>query len=331
MASKRAHVADDDSVALESDPKRPRINDNDDDNDSKANVKQDLAVYNGGGSVVASADEDDEVEHPDGNQMLCVFKTPTITRELTWTDKLRYNLDAKNLTVLRCDTAFNKLFDALAFLRESMSIDQCIDEILPKPSNDIIILKPKSTGVVYQVGKQIKGGIMPFYFFDFVKIRRARGQFGEYLSMRWPKQYMHNEAMSSIIRAYKHWGCQIMKMQNVVYSNLPGPEAYTNKMSFVRKFFDIKPEHNQRVFMTGQLCKSVVCEPFTVERFDKLFKIEPEGKVPSEEVEMLVGVQIEGFKISKNDVEYATIDNSSVQDKNYSLAVKPMVFFHIAQ
>ncbi|AAZ38305.1 ORF-139 [Agrotis segetum nucleopolyhedrovirus A] len=302
------------SEANEIEPKRPAVDDTQ------------LSVYNSG----QNNDDDDEVHHPDANQMLCVFKTPTMTRELTWVDKLRYNLDAKNLTVLRCTTAFNKLFECLSFLRESQSIDQCISDFLPEVSKDIVIVRPKSPRVVYQVGKLIKGGAMPFYFFDFCKIRRASGNYGEYFTMSWAKQYAHNEAFANLIIQFKRWECDAMKLQNVTYVNLPSSDSYASKSVFVRKFFDIKQEHNQRNYMTGRLVKAVVCEPFTVERFDELFKYEGDAKV-SAEVEMLVGVQIEGFKQSKEDMDFETVNSKTLQEKTYSLAVKPMVFFNIEE
>lgn len=291
-----------------------------------------LSVYTSGISAddEINQDVDDEVHHPDDNQMLCVFKTPTMTRELTWVDKLRYNLDAKNLTVLRCTAAFNKLFECMSFLRESLSIDQCLADFLPEVSKEIVIVKPKSPRVVYTVGKLIKGGAMPFYFFDFCKIKRSVGNYGEFFSISWPKQYMHNEAFARVIVQYKRWECETMKLQNVAYVKLPSNDAFSSKVAFVRKFFDITQQQNQRNYMTGRLAKSVVCEPFTVERFDEVFKFEEDSK-SSAEVEMLVGVQIEGFKQSKEDVEFETVNCKTLQEKTYSLSIKPMVFFNIEE
>ncbi|ACI28847.1 agip146 [Agrotis ipsilon multiple nucleopolyhedrovirus] len=296
-----------------------------------------LTVYNSGGSgddsddsYVDNQDVDDKVHHPDDNKMLCVFKTPTIARASKWVDQFRYNLEMKNLTVLRCNTAFNKLFDCMSFLRESLSLEHNISDLLPEVSKDIVIVKPTAPRVVYQVGKHIKGGSMPFYFFDFCKIKRSEGNFGEFFTMSWPKQYMHNEAFARVIVTYKRWECETMKLQNVAYVKLPSNEAYLSKSMFVRKFFDIKQEQNQRNYMTGRLVKSVVCEPFTVERFNSVFKFEKDSK-SSAEVEMLVGVQIEGFKQSKEEVHFETVDNKTLQEKTYSLSIKPMVFFHIEE
>nr|QKO28853.1 DNA binding protein [Spodoptera exigua multiple nucleopolyhedrovirus] len=88
-------------------------------------VDNQLSVYNSNNSD--GDDDEEEVYHPEEDQRLCVFKTPSVTRAVTWVDELRYNLQAKNLTVLRCDVAFNKLFECLSFLRESLPLDNYLD------------------------------------------------------------------------------------------------------------------------------------------------------------------------------------------------------------
>ncbi|QNV47844.1 DNA-binding protein [Alphabaculovirus altersperidaniae] len=322
MASKRSNV----TIVEEIKTKRNKM-DNDDDDD--INETQ-LSVYNEAGGSGIDQDEDDEVHHPDDNKMLCVFKTPSITRTLTWIDSLRYNLQAKNLTVLRCSVAFNKLFDCLAFLRESLPIDDYIDLFLPEVSKEIVILKPKPPAIVYLVGKLMKGGSTPFYLFDTAKIKRCLSNYGEFLSISWSRQYLHNEAYANVIMKYKDFECDSMKLQTAACVNLPGDEAVSKKTTFVRKFFDIKQENNERNYMTGRLVKSVQCEPFTVKRFNDLFKFEADSK-SSDEVEMLVGIQIDGFKQSKDEIEFETVNNKKVSERSYSLAIKPMVFFNIEE
>ncbi|QAT90412.1 DNA binding protein [Spodoptera exempta nucleopolyhedrovirus] len=296
-----------------------------------------LSVYNSNNDD--DNDADDEVHHPDDNKMLCIFKTPTFTRQLTWIDTLCYNLDSKNLTVLRCETAFNKLFESLNFLRESVSLDQCMKtDFTPEISDRIVIVQPVSPRVVYTVGKLVKGGAMPFYFFDFVKVRRCTGKFGQFFSITWSKQYIHNEAFGKLIIKYNNWDDDTMKLQNVAYVNFPG-NSLSKKTAFVRKFFDIKYEQNQRNYMTGRLAKAVVCEPFTVERFDDLFKFEtptPQQNdaaqsSSSDEIEMLAGIVVDGFKQSKEDVKLETVTSKKLQEKTYSLSIKPMVFFKIEE
>jgi hypothetical protein len=82
--------------------------------------------------------------------------------------------------------------------------------------------------------------------------------------------------------------------------------------------------------MTNRLMKSVQCEPFTVKRFNDLFKFEGDSK-SSDEVDMLVGIQIDGFKQGKYEIEYELVNNKKVSERSYSLAIKPMVFFHIEE
>ncbi|ACH88670.1 Dbp-2 [Helicoverpa armigera multiple nucleopolyhedrovirus] len=294
-------------------------------------LTQQLTVYNNGGE-----DDDDEVHHPDGNKMLCIFKTPTMTRDVTWMDKLRYNLKEKNMTVFQYNS---KLFENLGFLRESINIDDNISEFLPTVSQNIVITRPKSPRVVYQVGKLCKGGMIPFFFFDYVRVTAAESTFGNYLSMNWSNMYLHNEAFAKLIIEFKRWECDTMKLKNVVYVNMPAgitnpADAHNNvaaKAAFTRKFFDIKQKSNEQNFMTGELKKKIVCEQFTQDRFREVFKFQNADDKTSSEVQMLAGVLIEGFKQSKEDTDYETVNCKTLQEKTYSLSVKPMVFFNIEE
>jgi ssDNA binding protein len=289
-----------------------------------ADDTQQLSVYK---QQLHDDDDDDEVQHPNGNKMLCIFKTPTMTRDVTWMDKLRYNLNEKNLTVMNYN---GKVFESLGFLRESLSIDDNINDFLPDVSTEIVVNKPKAPRVVFQVGKLLKGGMRQYYFFDFVRVKRAEGNFGQYLSITWPNQYLHNEAFARLIIAYKRWDCETMKLQNVTYVNMPNNMSAASKTAFARKFFDIRQEQNQQNYMTGQLKKKIVCEHFSLERFDEVFKFEEDSKC-SAEIQMLAGVVIEGFKQSKEDTDYETVNCKTLQEKTYSLSIKPMVFFNIEE
>jgi ssDNA binding protein len=292
----------------------------------KQEIKR-LAIYDRGSISNNSESDEDEPVHPNGNNMLCLFKPQTESRTITWIDKFIYNLEAQNLTVVRSKTAFNKLFECLSFLQQSLSIKQYYDQLYPEPNKNIIILKPTSPRVVFKVGMLIKGGSLPFYFFDFVKLKRFTGPYGEFFTFQWRSQLLHNGIYSTIITKFKGWDEQL-KMQDIVYVNVPPASSYSNRMALVRKFFDIKREHNEHVYMTGQLCKSINCEPFTLDRFNDLFCQLPDQKC-SNEVEMLVGAVIEGFKQSKDEIEYETVNNKKVQEKTFSLAVKPEIFFLI--
>ncbi|AXU41723.1 DBP [Spodoptera eridania nucleopolyhedrovirus] len=311
---------------IKADDKRRRT----DEEEQNDDVDKQLSVYNSSGDGVED-EEEEEVYHPDEDKRLCVFKTPTVTRSISWVDELRYNLQAKNLTVLRCNVAFNKLWECLAFLREALPLDDYIDHFLPQVSPSIGILKPKPPAIVYLVGMLVKGGSTPFYVFDTAKVRRCMSNFGEFLSIRWSKQYLHNDAYANIIIKYKGFDCDTMKLQNSACVNLPSDDCVARKTTFVRKFFDIKQEGNEKNYMTNRLMKSVQCEPFTVNRFNELFKFEADSK-SSDEVDMLVGIQIDGFKQGKDEIEYDTlVNNKKVSERSYSLAIKPMVFFHIEE
>ncbi|CDG72604.1 DNA binding protein dbp1 [Spodoptera exigua multiple nucleopolyhedrovirus] len=316
---------------IKSNTKRIKAEDEQQPRQQNDDVDNQLSVYNSNNNNDDGDDDEEEVYHPEEDQRLCVFKTPSVTRAVTWVDELRYNLQAKNLTVLRCDVAFNKLFECLSFLRESLPLDNYLDSFLPQVAADIGILKPKAPAVVYLVGMLVKGGVEPFYVFDMAKVRRCMSNFGEFLSIRWSKQYIHNDAYANVIIKYKGFDCDKMKLQNSACVNLPSDDAVGRKTTFVRKFFDIKHHNNEKNYMTGRLIKSVKCEPFTVKRFNELFQFEQDSK-SSDEVDMLVGIQIDGFKQGKNDIEFDTlVNNKKVSEKSYSLAIKPMVFFHIEE
>ncbi|AUV65401.1 DBP-2 [Alphabaculovirus myunipunctae] len=298
-----------------------------------------LSVYNAAaaaaeGNVVASTsgvnnanddDDSDSVEHPDGNLMMYMFNAPTLIRNVTWMDKFRYNLNKKNQTVLNYNSS---VFEIMGFLRQSLSIDDNIEDFLPSVSDQIVINKPKSPRVVYQVGKLLKGGMSQYYFFDYVRVKRAEGNFGQYLSMTWPNQYLHNDAIANVIIKYKKWDVNSMKLQDITYINIPNNTTVAGKMAFARKFFDIRQQCNKSNFMSGELKKKVVCEQFSVERFDEVFAFEGETKT-SADVRLLAGVIIEGFKQSKEETDYETVNCKTIQEKTYSLSVRPMVFFKI--
>ncbi|ACI47498.1 DNA binding protein [Spodoptera litura nucleopolyhedrovirus II] len=321
--SKRSNGVTIEEIKIEA--KRRRTDDEENYDDKQ------LSVYNNGGDGGAENNEDEEeVYHPDDDKRLCVFKSSLATRSMSWVDELRYNLQAKNLTVLRCSVAFNKLWECLSFLREALPLDDYIDHFLPEPSPKIGILKPKPPAVVYLVGMLVKGGSTPFYVFDTAKVRRCMSGYGEFLSIRWSKQYLHNDAYANVIIKYKDFECDTMKLQNSACVNLPNDESVATKTAFVRKFFDIKQDGNEKNYMTNRLMKSVQCEPFTVKRFNDLFKFEGDSK-SSNEVDMLVGIQIDGFKQGKYEIEYELVNNKKVSERSYSLAIKPMVFFHIEE
>nr|AIW01539.1 DNA binding protein [Spodoptera frugiperda multiple nucleopolyhedrovirus] len=330
MASKRkiTEIKDEAVVANVKQQRRDSVEGEEEEEDN-----QQLDIYNHNNALANIEDnpmEDDEVSHPDHDKMLCVFKVPTITRAMTWVDLLLYNLQAKNITVLRCEAAFNKLFDCLTFLEQGLCIDTHMDEFEPEISKEIIILKPKPPRVVYNVGKVVRGGSKPFFFFDYAKVKRCVGNFGEFLSISWSNQYIHNKAYGKVIIKYKDFDCDSMKLQDGAIVNLPGDDTPSKKTIIVRKFFDVFQHRNERVYMTGRLVKRINCDPFTIERFNKVFEFETDTK-SSAEVDMLVGIQIDGFKQSKEEVEFETVNNKKVQERTYSLAIRPMIFIKIEE
>lgn len=286
-----------------------------------------LAVYRNEND---NDDSDEIVEYDESDKMLCIFKPQTETRSITWVDKFTHNLQKKNLTVLRCHTPFNKLFESLGFLNESISLESWIDKLYPQVNDKVVIEPLKPPKLTYKIGVLVKGGMFHFYFFDMVKMKRYKSVYGEFFMITWPNMHVHNKIFGNIMK--NHLQEENLKLQNSVLVNLPEDNvSYANKMMFVRKFFNITQSLNEKVFSTGDLVKSVRCEPFTVDTFNDVFQFESntDPPKPSEEVEMLMGALIEGVKISKNETQFETVTGKKLFEKSYSLSIKPMVFFRI--
>ncbi|AXS67677.1 dbp [Cryptophlebia peltastica nucleopolyhedrovirus] len=275
-----------------------------------------------------------EVEYDANDKLICIFKNREETRAMTWVEKMIHNLaKGKNITVVNCQTEFNQnqLETALGFLETCNNFSRWESRLYPKIDDKITIETPKAPRVVYNVGYHVKGGAIPFYFFDTVKMKRYKSTFGEFFILRWSNINRHNMIYSNIMSQY--FKEDQIKLQDCSIINAPD-ENNPGKISFVRKFYDIKQHSNETVYSTGDLVKSVVCEPFTVERYNDLFAFQQEGgeqAQPSQEVDLYMGAIIEGFKQSKNETTLESVNNKKYQEKTYSLAIKPMIFFNIEQ
>ncbi|ACF05319.1 dbp [Adoxophyes orana nucleopolyhedrovirus] len=261
------------------------------------------------------------------------FNTQPEDHNITWAEKMIYNLSkGKNSSVVNCLTSFhqNQLKMSLDFVNTTYNFAQYENQLYPEPISKITVEAPKAPKLTYNVGYHVKGGAVPFYFFDTVILKRFKSTFGEFLTIKWSNINKHNKVYSNIM--LKYFSEEMCRLQESCVINLPD-DSNLAKIPFVRKFYDIRKCMNQTVYSTGDLIKSVVCEPFGVERFNNLFEFEYDGNEvrPSKEVEMYMGAIIEGFRQSKNEKQLENLNNKKIQEKTYSLAIKPMIFFYIEQ
>ncbi|AKR17285.1 DBP [Urbanus proteus nucleopolyhedrovirus] len=317
--SKRSNVFDDDQVCK---IKKTNDNNNQDEESEVEHVEADtqLVVKNAQPAATVSFNEDD---------LLCNFDSPSDNQILSWFDKITFNLRRNNHSVMCCYTPFNKLFECLSFSSQCVSLHKSFNLLYPNVSDEIVIEPPKNhLKTTYNIGMHITGGYLNFYFYDWVKVRRCKSVYGNFLSLSWTNISQHNKMFGHVFKQYMD--IKDLKLSNNVIVNMPVDEKLNTKIMFVTKFFDITVKNNEMIYTSNDLIHSVVSTPFSVQRFDELFAFNADDK-PSNEIEMLMGAIVEGIKVGKNDTMLMTVNKKMINEKSYSLAIKPMIFFKFEQ
>ncbi|QHB21704.1 DBP-1 [Artaxa digramma nucleopolyhedrovirus] len=271
-----------------------------------------------------------------GGGELCVFEPSTLAKRAarnksSWFDSFNYNLNKGNSTVVYCDTPQNNLSSLFMYCKNHLNLDEYYDKLYPEPMSNVCIEKAVAPRIVNQVGISVQGGLQQFYFYDRVTLKLCTGKHGPFLKLYWSKMAIHNRLMANFISLYRGWDKEdIVKMQTDILINVPTKEK--QKKAFVSKFFDIFGRRNKNIFENGinHADGPLVCDMFTIERFDSVFEFnyEENNQVkPSDGVEMTMYAVLEGFKVGK-EKELNTVYNKTISVKPYSVAVQPLCFFH---
>ncbi|AGC36237.1 DBP1 protein [Chrysodeixis chalcites SNPV TF1-A] len=301
-----------------------------DTNDQDSNSKKPREEYESIVTAGAAIDSDDvaqNIEFDVSDSALCLWKT-----ESSWMSDMINTIVSQryvNNKIIDCISPYNILTECFGFIRDNIHIENHLSKLLnlqmetTEYLNQICVVEPNGSSKknVYEIGMRVKGGLKSFFYFDYAMVKRTRGQYGDSLAIRSANRHVYNEIFGNIISMhFKEKDC---KISNIYYFNM-GKEYAKN----VNKFFDISRKHNQLLFSTGKLDKTVKCESFTIERFDEILKLKDNDK-PSEEVPMFVGSIVEGVKEGQKEESLHTLTGTKLKEKPLSLSIIPMVFFHI--
>ncbi|QED40549.1 DBP [Chrysodeixis includens nucleopolyhedrovirus] len=251
---------------------------------------------------------------------------------LGWLSSFIYNLKNNEHSVVECiNNPASKLETQLIFTSTCLDIDECGDRMFVQDSPYIATKAPAPNRSVTTVGQYLKGGLKLFYFFDIVSMRRGSGKFGEFIMLKWKNMQKHLDYYAKVVsHKYKTEGAVI---NNTSFINVPA-EGTSQKIAFVKKFYEISFNNNRMVFSTDEINKVISCEEMSVERFNELLYLgkattDGVGHISDTECNFLMGAIIEGYKASKNENLYTTLDGKNNSDFSFSLAVVPQVLFYI--
>ncbi|AKN80623.1 Single-stranded DNA binding protein [Perigonia lusca single nucleopolyhedrovirus] len=289
---------------------------------ASADEKTVVSVYNNGSTEISEMEEDDNE-----TSMLPVFTKPIVKKRqrlATCLDEFEFNMLRDNYTAIYCDSPCNQLDVLLKSLRNKLNLySSQWANVLMNMDAKIVIEQAKPPKVVHQVGYHVRGGKLPFYFFDTVYLKKYSGKFGEFFTARWSNITLHCDLFSKILMRYQSWEeDELMTMQENVVIKVPA-----DKRQFVKMFYEIRQEDNQEVYEKGLIKanKPMLSQMFTVAQFEKMFELlESDG--PSEEVQMYMFAVVDGFKEGKVEMEMETVNNKKIKEKKWSLAITPVVF-----
>ncbi|QEI03648.1 DBP [Rachiplusia nu nucleopolyhedrovirus] len=252
---------------------------------------------------------------------------------LGWLEGFIYNLKKNELSVVECiNNPANKIQTQLIFVTTCLDIDEHGDKMFYKGSPHIATKAPSNNRTVTTVGQYLKGGLKLFYFFDVVSMRRGKGMYGEYIMMKWKNMQKHLDHYATVV-SHK-FNCEGAVLNNTAFLSVPADETPA-KAAFVKKFYEIRFTNNRLVFSTDDVVKTISCEEMSVDRFNELLFLGEDttekktGHISDTECLFLMGAIIEGFKSSKNESLYSTLDGKNNSDFTYSLAIVPQVLFYI--
>nr|AFS52001.1 ssDNA binding protein [Dendrolimus kikuchii nucleopolyhedrovirus] len=271
--------------------------------------------------------------------MMCIFESlsgDAETRQLrggggvnkvTWLNKMVYNLQRNNATVINCaDFDAKYVKSGLEFMSSLYSMHEWHGKLYPEIDKNIVIVEPLGSKTTYTIGVRVKGRPSGFAFIDFGKLKRAKSNFGQFFSVQWNNIHYFNKIFGNIMEKYFKDDVPF-KMEPSACIHLS--DKSNEREILLRKFYNITRDNNMRIYATGELDRPVEIERTTMDQFDEMFEMnKPDG--PYQEVELLICGVIEGVKYGK-ETQMTDINNKKYTEKPYSLAFKPVLFFNIEQ
>ncbi|AAZ67392.1 dna binding protein (dbp) [Trichoplusia ni single nucleopolyhedrovirus] len=305
---------------------------NDESSSKKFKEEYENVVTAGALTAVDASDDAPSGEYDVSDNTLCLWKTQS-----SWMSDMISTIVSQrqqNSRIIDCISPYNILTECFGFIRDNEHIENHLHRLIKVQSESkdyleqLCVVEPNGASKrnVYEIGLRVKGGIKPFYYFDYAMVKRTRNQYGDSIAIRSANRHVYNEIYGNIMAMHfnEETSC---KISNIYYYNM-GRDYAKN----VNKFFDISQKHNQLLFSTGKLDKTVKCESFTLERFDEVLKLklsDNEPPKPSDEVPMFVGSIIEGVKEAQKEESLHLLSGKKIKEKPLSLAIVPMIFFHI--
>nr|AOL57167.1 DBP [Chrysodeixis includens nucleopolyhedrovirus]QGW49155.1 DBP [Chrysodeixis includens nucleopolyhedrovirus]QGW49295.1 DBP [Chrysodeixis includens nucleopolyhedrovirus]QGW49435.1 DBP [Chrysodeixis includens nucleopolyhedrovirus]QGW49575.1 DBP [Chrysodeixis includens nucleopolyhedrovirus] len=314
-----------------SEMKRKFNNDTNEEFNNKKCKEEYESVVTAGALTTVDTDDNQNLEYDVSDNALSLCKTQS-----SWMSDMINTIVSQrfqNSKIIDCISPYNILTECFGFIRDNERIDNHLHRLIKVQSESkdyleqLCVVEPNGTSKrnVYEIGMRVKGGIRPFYYFDYAMVKRYRGQYGDSIAIRSANRHVYNEIFGNIMSM--HFNEENCKISNIYYYNMGRDYAKS-----INKFFDISQEHNQLLFSTGKLDKTVKCESFTLERFDEVLKLklfDNEPPKPSDEVPMFVGSIIEGVKEAQKEESLHLLSGKKIKEKPLSLAIVPMIFFHI--
>ncbi|AKN80629.1 Single-stranded DNA binding protein 2 [Perigonia lusca single nucleopolyhedrovirus] len=254
------------------------------------------------------------------NTDMLVDFTKNLALPFNWTKSLAIKLATTNAArdnTVKCYSPFNKLIECLAFVQRHQRYLGTQMELTfetPKPPRSLYMCRDRSSK------RQV-------FFFDTVNVCRQQGEFGDFFVLSWDSMHEHLAWCGKYMARHLGETDYSMQLQESSYVNLPKSNQITARSLLARTFFDIKRQNNQYLYAAGELLHDtpVIVEPFTLQQFDSEF--EELGR----KVSFLMGAVIEGVKENESFTElFVPVENNKkIQEKTYSLVVKPMIFFKV--
>nr|ALR71499.1 ssDNA binding protein [Anticarsia gemmatalis multiple nucleopolyhedrovirus] len=302
MATKRAHASND----HEEDVKRTLV------------VPQEtqLLPYNNSGFTMKVEKEGKlRVFTPVNNMQMQLQQ-----QHMSWQSLVLFNLQEFNFTVI------NSNHGDLQFLEHKFKELKTLSSYYEwrkedKPENNISIMEPPMGKCTYTIGRRVKGRPNGFAIAEFGSVKRAKSNFGQFLSITWPAIHDLNEVFGNIMDQYYKYEYPL-KLETSVCIHLP--EKDLEREAKARQFLWVRRDNNPELYTTGQLNQPLEVMPMTLNEFDYLFEM---GKTdgPSHEVPVLVCGCVDGVKYGK-EIQLTDVNNRKFSEKPYSLAFKPILF-----
>ncbi|QYC92713.1 DNA-binding protein 1 [Trabala vishnou gigantina nucleopolyhedrovirus] len=259
-------------------------------------------------------------------------------RTLTWKELFLKKLRSTSspLSWIICNNASSgHLYTLLNNLKRYNDRFDCL-------TNRLQVVCPFKKYNVYCVKNRINLATAPrcVYVFEKIVLVTRVNSAGEFFSITWPN--IHNTIDMYKKALADHLKIPEMIINDFVYANAPNRLSLCAKTTFARSVFRIKRASNEVIYNTGQLTNDkgdgggddgggggggsfsapLVVEPMTANEYDALFPV-------NRSVELIMGAIIEGVKECKSEIELHNANNKVTKTKTFSLAIKPMIYFHM--